>query len=88
MTEDPSADWQRPFSNGSEWRGWVERNCGQCAKSSPDPSDIAQDVCDLEGRILDEGEMYSKWAPETWARVGVPDDLGYPPKCGEFEAIA
>ena len=53
----------RPFSNGSEYTAWQERNCGKCAKFDPDSLEVA---CPIDEALLsaywDDGTISKEMA--------------------------
>lgn len=84
---EPDETWKQPFSNGSEWRDWHWRNCERCVKASDNMEEPGDDKCDLQGLIWDQGLVYSKWHPDTWARVGTSERFDFMPApvCQERE---
>lgn len=63
----------RPFSNGSEYTSWLQRNCYRCPK---------QNACDLEYALSSACVLDGTITPQIASRLGYSDavraTLGWP----------
>jgi len=78
-------DW-RPFSNGTSYGFWTERNCDNCAKDSYDKPNGYW--CPLQ-EALNLGYVGDGTIPEEIARrLGMEKRGDYPSlRCPEFEPL-
>ena len=68
----------RPFSNGSEYGWWLERNCEQCRKYRPE-LEIGKG-CPIEEALCSASVMEGEISEAIWKRMG--KDSG---KCRGFK---
>lgn len=77
----------RPFSTGTGYMDWCERNCVRCAKASPDADSCEEITCDIE-RALSEAACGEGYVPYAIAvRMGATKPSGwrelFPRRCTE-----
>lgn len=74
----------RPFSNGTEYGMWMERNCWRCcAKAAKNPD--AMPRCSIEKAISLAAIMDGEVSDKIAARMGGMRKDGFMGDCTEFE---
>lgn len=79
----------RPFSNGSQFMDWQERNCCRCAKYSfafAEPR-TEESICQIELALHNSAWGTGQVTHEIARRMGFTDPLAYTWQCGEFELM-
>lgn len=82
----------RPFSNGSQYMDWCERNCLRCSRHTDAPGRMHDVKCDIERALSnafwDDGSIADDIAERMGALDSRPprqDGFSYTWDCPEFE---
>lgn len=64
----------RPFSTGSQFADWCDRNCSRCVKYEPDGPAAA---CQIDHALMDAQIGDGSVPPEIAERLGYVEDIAW-----------